>query len=263
MSYLKLPRTQCILALFAISSLSLVLFPDVDLRVSSFFFGGRGFHLAASWWAVALHESVGYFICAALATVVGIYWFNRLASRNVCGVDAKVVGYVFLVLILGAGLVVNAVLKNGFGRARPRNLVQFGGEQQFTPAFVLSEECATNGSFPSGDSSGAFFSFALALALSRRRASIVAAAAFGGLVSFSRIASGAHFLSDTVVSFFVMWITADALYYFMLLRRRAPEGIALPTVQQPQGIPERGVRSVGTAPSPAGAGAEETFRGSR
>ncbi len=263
MSYWKLPRAQRIVALFAISSLSLVLFPDVDLLVSSFFFGSGGFRLAASWWATALHESVGLFIGAALATVVGIYWYNRIARRNVGGVDTKVVGYVFLVLALGAGLVVNAVLKNGFGRARPRNVVQFGGEQQFTPAFVLSEACATNCSFSSGDSSGAFFSFAVALALSRRRAPMVAAAVYGGLVSFSRIASGAHFLSDTVVSFFVMWITADALYHFMLMPRRATGRIALPTVPQPQGPPARGVRDVGIAPSYARASAVEVTGGAR
>ena len=245
MSYLKLPRVQRIAALFAITSLSLMLFPDLDLRVSSFFFDSRGFHFAASWWAVALHESVGYFICAALAAVVGIYWFNRFANRNVYGVDAKVVGYILLVLILGPGLVVNAVLKNGFGRARPRNVVQFGGVQQFTPAFVIADECATNCSFSAGDSSGAFFSFALVLALSRRRASIVAAAVYGGLVSFSRIASGAHFLSDTIVSFFVMWITADALYYFMLVRSRAPRRIALPHVPPSYAAPAQGRRPVG------------------
>ncbi len=219
MSYLKLPRTQGILALFAISSLALVLFSDVDLHVSSFFFDGHRFPSARSWWVTALHKSVAYFICAALAALVGIYGFNRHASRTVCGVDARVVGYVFLVLTLGAGLTVNLILKNALGRARPRNIVQFGGEQRFTPAFALSRECARNCSFPSGDSSGAFLFLALALASSQKSAPTVMAAVYGGLVSFSRVASGAHFLSDIVVSFFVMWITADALYYFILMRK--------------------------------------------
>jgi lipid A 4'-phosphatase len=244
MSYLRLHRTRVLLALFACSSLALVLFPDLDLYVSGFFFSGGGFHLAASWWATALHDSVGLFVCAAMGTVAAIYGFNRVAGRNVGAIDARVVGYVFLVLALGAGLVVNAALKDGFGRARPRNVVQFGGERQFTPAFVLSEECATNCSFSSGDSSGAFFSFALALALGRRRASILAAGAYGGLVSFSRIAAGAHFLSDTIVSFFVMWITADALYHFMLESRRASGPMALryvPLAKGPRVLLGRGL----------------------
>jgi lipid A 4'-phosphatase len=263
MSYWRLPRTRGILALFMISSVSLVLIPGVDLQVSSFFSGGAGFQLATSWWVTALHASVGFFVCTALATVVGIFWFNRITKRDVGGVDARVVGYVFLVLALGAGLIVNATLKNGFGRARPRNIIQFGGDQQFTPAFVLSKACATNCSFSSGDSSGAFFSFALALALSRRRAPMVAAAVYGGLVSFSRIAAGAHFLSDTVVSFFVMWITAEALYHFMLVPGRATGRSALPATPQPPGPPARGERDVGMTPSYVGANAVEVSRGAR
>lgn len=263
MTYLKLRRTRHVLSLFLTSALLLAWFPAFDLRVSSLFHRDGRFHLARSWWATTLHESVGYFVCLAVATVVAVYVFNRVSGRDVGKVTGMTVSYLLLVLALGAGLIVNVILKDGFGRARPRNVIEFGGSQQFSPAFQISAACGSNCSFASGDSSGALFSFALALALSRKRAPIVAAAVYGGLVSFSRIASGAHFLSDIVVSFFVMWITADALYYFMLMRKQAPETIALLTVQPPQEIPERGVRGVDTAPSSASAGAEETFRGSR
>lgn len=220
MSYLQLPRAQLVLLCFLTSSLLFAWFPEVDLRASSLFYGDNGFHLGNQWWPILLHESIGYFICLSMASVVGIYALNRLSRRNVCGVDGKMVGYLFVVLILGAGLIVNVVLKNNFGRARPRNVTQFGGSQQFTPAFVVAGECVTNCSFSSGDGAGAFFSLALALASRRRRAMLVAAMGFGGLVSISRIVSGAHFLSDTVVSFFVMWIIADVMYFYMLLAKR-------------------------------------------
>ena len=39
----------------------------------------------------------------------------------------------------------------------------------------------------------------------------------GVLVSLARIASGAHFFSDTVVSFFIMLILADVSYFYMVL----------------------------------------------
>jgi lipid A 4'-phosphatase len=220
MSYLQLSRARLVLLCFLASSLLFAWFPEVDLRVSGLFYRGNGFQLGNQWWATLLHECVGYVICLIMASVVGIYAFNRLSRRNVCGVDGKMVSYLFVVLILGAGLIVNVTLKNNFGRARPRNVTQFGGSQQFTPAFVASGECVTNCSFSSGAGAGAFFSLALALASSRRRAMLVAAIGFGGLVSIARIASGAHFLSDTVVSFFVMWIVADVLYFYMLLPKR-------------------------------------------
>ncbi|MDI9597967.1 MAG: phosphatase PAP2 family protein [Acidobacteriota bacterium] len=144
---------------------------------------------------------------------------------------------------LGAGIIVNVALKDNFGRARPRNAVPFGGGQEFTPAFVVSDQCTTNCSFSSGDGAGAFFTLALARALGRKRA-LLGAVAYGCLVSFARIAAGAHFLSDIVVSFFVMWLTADALHFYMLLRRRAPRWRAVSAGRLPQ------YPGGGTAPAP-------------
>jgi lipid A 4'-phosphatase len=261
MTYLGRRSTRHVLWLFSASALLLAWFPALDLRVSSLFHRDGGFHLARSWWVTILHESVGYFLCLAVATVVALYVFNRASGLHLGRVTGMTVSYLLLVLGLGAGLIVNVILKDGFGRARPRNVIEFGGSQKFSSAFQASAECTSNCSFPSGDSSGAFFALALAFAFGRKRAAIAAAAAYGALVSFSRVAAGAHFLSDIVVSFVLMWITADVLYYFMLKRRRAPGRIALPAAQ-PQRIPERGVRGVESAPSPAGAAAEETLRGS-
>jgi hypothetical protein len=45
------------------------------------------------------------------------------------------------------------------------------------------------------------------------------------LISVSRLASGAHFFSDIVVSFFVMLVVADALHHYMIAM---PEARSLP-----------------------------------
>ena len=106
------------------------------------------------------------------------------------------------------------------GRARPRDVAEFGGTRQFTPPFVLTNQCRTNCSFSSGDAAGAFFSIALVTALSRRRRYMAAAVGFGVVVSFARVSAGAHFFSDTVTSFFVMLIMSDVLYYYLVLDDR-------------------------------------------
>ena len=62
------------------------------------------------------------------------------------------------------------------------------------------------------------------LALRRRRAWLFASLALGALISFSRVSAGAHFFSDTVVSFFVMLLTADALYYYVVLNHVGRQG---------------------------------------
>ena len=198
MSYLRLRRTHTILACFVTSSVLLAAFSDVDIRISRLFFE-NGFYLANQGWTRLMHDAVRYFILVSMISVVGIYVFNRLSKRSLCAIDGRKVVYLLLVLILGAGLIVNAGLKDSFGRARPRDIEEFGGGLAFTPAFVMSSACNSNCSF-----------------------------GFGVMVSVSRIASGAHFFSDTVVSFFVMLIVADALHHHMFSTSPEPLGHARP-----------------------------------
>lgn len=215
MHYLKRRRSQLILGSFVCCSLLITALPSIDIYISRLFFHGSAFQ--RELWQTLVHENLGLCLSLSLIAVIAIYAHDRLLKRSVCRVDGKRVLYLLLVLALGAGLIVNVGLKDNFGRARPRNIVEFGGTQQFTPAYLVSRECNTNCSFSSGDAAGGFFSLALAMALSRRRRTFVAAMGVGVLVSLARIASGAHFFSDTVVSFFVMLIVADVLYFYMVL----------------------------------------------
>ncbi len=216
MRYLRLRRSQLILACFATCSLLFIAVPAIDIEVSRLFFH-RGAFESQSWWQTLMREGMAWYLGISLASVVGVYVYNRLHKKKVCGLDGRRVVYLFLVLIIGAGLIVNVILKDNFGRARPRDIAEFGGVHEFTPPFVIADACRKNCSFASGEGAGGFFALALASALTRRRAALAAAFGFGVVVSLSRIASGAHFLSDTVVSFFVMLTLADVLYYFIVL----------------------------------------------
>jgi lipid A 4'-phosphatase len=221
LAYLKLRRTQVILACFASISLLLIAFPGVDLRVSRLFYDG-GFYMAEQGWTRLLHASVAWFIAGSLGIVAAVYAFNRLWGRNFWGIDGKKVVYLLLVLAFGAGLVVNAMFKSEFGRARPRDIAEFGGTSHFTPAYAMSSNCSRNCSFSSGDGAGAFFALAFAAVGRRRRGITAAAVGFGVLVSAARVAAGAHFLSDVVVSFFVMLVFSDALHFRMFQFNRVP-----------------------------------------
>jgi lipid A 4'-phosphatase len=229
MAYMKLVSARVILVCFAVSSLLLLVFPAIDIAVSRTFFEGR-FYSQGQWWVQALHHGVSVFLYASSGLVLAVYAFNKVAKAALWGIDGKKVLYLLLVLVVGAGLLVNVGLKDNFGRARPRNIQEFGGTRQFTPAFVVGHECQKNCSFASGDAAGAFFSLSLAMAFGRRRATFLASAAFGGAVSFARMASGAHFLSDVVVSFFVMLIVADVLYHYMLLPQAGGEPASNPVM---------------------------------
>ena len=217
MQYLKLGRSQIILATFLVCSLLLAAYPAIDLNISRLFFHGGSFP-RDQWWQSLLHDSLNWFIVLSLGVPAALYAFNRLLGKQVASMCGRKLLYLFLVLALGAGLIVNVGLKDNFGRARPRDVAEFGGTKLFTPAFVISHECRTNCSFSSGDAAGGFFSIALVFALARRRrVAMVAGIAVGVIESLARISSGAHFFSDTVVSFFVMLIVADVLYFYMVM----------------------------------------------
>ena len=220
MNYLKQRHSRVILSCFLVSSLLLWQFPAVDVRVSESFFD-EGFVLSDAAWVQLIQHFIAFFLCVSTLSVLGLYVFNTSTKRGVLGVDGRKTLYLFLVLGLGAGLIVNVIFKDNFGRARPRDIVEFGGTKHFTPAFVVSRECRSNCSFTSGEGAGAFFSLALARALSRRRSILLLMFGFGCAVSFSRIAAGAHFFSDSVVSFFVMLTLADVLHYYIVLPKEA------------------------------------------
>lgn len=225
MHYLKQRHSQVLLVSFALFAVFATVFPGVDLAISGLFFDGKTFPRDL-WWQRMLQQGLGLFIPISVGVLTLLYACNRIWKLRLWGVDGRRVLYVVLVLAIGCGFIVNFALKDHFHRARPRDVVEFGGTKLFSPAFQISNQCRTNCSFSSGDAAGGFFSLALALALSRRRAAYLAGLAVGVVMSIARISSGAHFFSDTVTSFFVMALVADVLYFYLLARPPDPASIA-------------------------------------
>ncbi len=235
MNYLRQTRSRVLLISFLLFASLAAMFPAVDLQISGLFYDGDSF-LQNQWWQNLLKEGLGYLLGLSFTAVLVIYVRNRLLKRGQCRVNGRCVAYLLIVAIVGAGLIVNVAFKNNVGRARPRDIVEFGGDKLFTPAFVLSNQCRTNCSFSSGDSAGAFIAIALAMALTHRRRYLAAAVAFGAIVSFSRVSSGAHFFSDTVVSFYVMYICADVFRHYLLAAPARAAGAGAAPALEPAGM---------------------------
>ena len=219
MSYLKQKHTALILVGFFLSSMMFVVFPELDIIVSKLFYND-GFYYNNIWWESLLYNSVKPFLLMTLFSVLIIWQFNRIQKKSFCSIDGRKVSFLFLVLIVGSGIFVNVIFKDQMGRARPRDITEFNGTKKFTPAFYISDACDRNCSFSSGHGSAAFYALALAMLFKRRRWALTLAFIYGTLVSFSRVVSGGHFLSDNVVSFFVMAICADSLYYLLFVRNQ-------------------------------------------
>ena len=187
----------------ALLGLLFLFLPEMDLAFTGMFYSSTaGFTQNGALWERILYESVDWIVGIAVVGSLGVLLFDAI-RRGPFRRRGKVAALLLVVLALGPGLVVNGVLKEHWGRARPRDVIQFGGDRAFTPALVIADQCERNCSFSAGHPSAGFALVALGYAsISRRRrwAFFGAATGFGLLVGLARVAAGGHFLSDVLFS---------------------------------------------------------------
>jgi len=122
-------------------------------------------------------------------------------------------------LIIGPGLLVNAIFKDHWGRPRPRQVQEFGGRWEFKEMWQPGTP-GKGKSFPCGHCSMGFFFITLYYCFKRKHkvlaySSIVFSIALGTFIGFARISQGGHFLSDVFWSWGLTYLTATFLYYFI------------------------------------------------
>lgn len=161
---------------------------------------------------LARHAFMALFITSAILIVA---WAIRatVTEKKLVGSQQVRCGFMIAVLVMGPGVVANFILKDNVGRARPRDVIEFGGSKEFAPPLVPSAECARNCSFVSGEASSMFaLFFGLALALPRyRRRLLVAGLTIGLVAGGVRIIQGAHFFSDVMFAGVFMALTVSVL----------------------------------------------------
>ena len=209
------PVTVAIVATVILSAF-FVLLPGVDLAVSQIFFDAdRGFVAASSPALKALRQSSSWVMGLVLLGLIGIavrgVWTRRREARKA----------LFLIsgLALASGLVVNGLFKASWGRARPIQIEAFGGEAVFTRAWAMTDQCASNCSFVSGEASSAAWIVAAAVVMTPQpwRAILIPAAfAYGAALSFNRLLFGGHFLSDIVLSWAITALVLCLLHRLLL-----------------------------------------------
>ena len=203
---------------FFLCSAIFILFPQIDIYVSSLFFQDN-FYLRGSLYERFFYRSVPITVSTLAVGSLLLFSYNYFKKKNILYIDKKTIIYILLILSLAPGLIVNSLLKEKWGRARPMDIVVFGGDKKFTPAFVLSDQ--KGNSFSSGHGAAAFslIGFAL-LARKRRQLWLTLALSYGVAVSFARIIGGGHFLSDNVTSFFIVYISSYALYGYLVKNKK-------------------------------------------
>ncbi len=202
--------------------LAFSLLPRADLAISAWFYdSSHGFVgnqqpvVMSVYWAVpwvgraaALLSLVVCLVGWRHAGRLGRPWWRRIGALG-------------LVLLLGVGLLVNGGLKEHWGRARPKAVIDLGGSAPYAPALRTSDACDHNCSFVSGHAATGFAAMALGClgAPRTRRRWLCAGLALGLLVGAGRVLQGGHFVSDVLFAGLAIWITTAAVRQSWLLAR--------------------------------------------
>jgi membrane-associated PAP2 superfamily phosphatase len=202
-SFVRRRPVLTLLALTALVSLPFVLFPQLDLTVSHLFYvKGQGFTGSNMAALKAIREfGQDALRLAGLAIVVSLL-VPLLVDRLSFLIPPRAALFLFTSLVLGPGLLVNGIFKEFWGRARPRNVVEFGGDLTFSGPWELVNYCHSNCSFVSGEASSAiwFMAFAMIAPAAWRLRSALVALVFAAVMSMNRIVFGGHFLSDVLLA---------------------------------------------------------------
>jgi lipid A 4'-phosphatase len=211
------PELILLIALAVVVTVLFALTP-LDIDAARLFFrpdDADHWRLAKHWpWSVLYR--LAPFITASLL-ISGLLWLllGHLRGRESWRVNGA---FLILTVVIGPGLLINAVFKDHWDRPRPRDVVQFGGTLSYTPAPLRGEGGA---SFPCGHCSVGFL-YASGWWLWRRRhpgwarVSLAFGLAIGFALGLGRMAAGGHFLSDVIWSALLAFGVAHVLYYYIL-----------------------------------------------
>jgi len=229
------------LAVGAAVGLLFGLYPGLDLAFSAPFYDtatGRwlgfgpvpGLLRDASMWLVALVAAPAFIALAV----------KLVRPRRPLAIPGRAAVLMIATLALGPGILTNVVLKDNSGRARPADVTEFRGPDQFHPWWDMRGTCDKNCSFVAGEPSGALWTLSVAAVAppAWRALGYGAALVFGAAVGLLRMAGGGHFFTDAVFggvsTFLVIWLVHGLLYRWRPTRigdaavERALERLALP-----------------------------------
>lgn len=186
--------------------------PDLDLQLQRHLYDG-GFYLKDKAWVVFFYEIIHWLSRAIVVGTLGVLLWQGITKRSL----NRHAMFLILCLAIGPGLVVNAIFKEHWGRARPAQITEFGGTKTYSPPLLITDQCEKNCSFVSGHASIGFCLAAFALLLTgwKRNAVYIFAVAFGLWVGFIRMAMGGHFFSDVIFSGIFTLLVIHPLYYLL------------------------------------------------
>ncbi len=233
-------RTGLIIALgiAAVVGVLFAIYPRLDIDISAFFYNRQInlFKVNAQPWVNFTRDAVRCVTALIFAPAVLVLIGKLIMPKRHMLMGGRAALFLILTMALGPGVLTNLVLKEHWGRARPIDITELGGDYRFTPWWDPRGNCPDNCSFVAGEPSGAFWTLAPA-ALAPPQWRLLAyggALTFGAAVGLLRIAGGGHFFTDVVFSgvfvFLVIWTTYGLLFRWPATRS-SDEAVERPLVQ--------------------------------
>src|ERR1700722_14485990 len=185
--------------------------PQIDLAPSGYFYSG-GHFLENGFPAFLFRygEWTGFFFASLASLAYLLSWI--LPNYKKWRQEALVL---VLTWFIGAGPLINVLLKDRWGRPRPKQLTEFGGECSYRPFYLPDfNSLESKKSFPSGHVAVGFYYLSFCLVGRRERQKslfylgLSLTLLVGGGLFFCRVAQGGHFFSDALFSILIMWMTA-------------------------------------------------------
>ncbi|MBO9427305.1 MULTISPECIES: phosphatase PAP2 family protein [Stappiaceae] len=210
------------IAYVALVSAFFLAFPRTDLWVSGLFYSQTdGFWAQHNPFLQKVRHLGPYLVQTIAICSVAILVIKLLLPGRPPIVPLRKPVFLISTLILGPGILVNSILKDNWGRPRPRSIEEFGGELPFQPVWKMTDYCERNCSFTSGEGAAGIWLVTMAFLVpaSWRKAVLAFVLPLCLILSINRVAFGGHFFSDTMLSWGLTFLVILSVYWLLYLKK--------------------------------------------
>lgn len=194
-------------------------FPTMDLALAHVFSSRANGFLAAQQPILQAIRSLMILLTDGVMAVLALTLAVNLIAPSRSVLHTRVLAFCLTGYAVGPGLITNGILKHFSERARPRDILELGGDVLYSPPFDLAGQCSGNCSFVSGETS-ALTAVAVMILLivlpqitGKWRTGVVAALIVLVMAgSTLRVVFGAHFPSDVIFAILITSPVVISLY---------------------------------------------------
>jgi lipid A 4'-phosphatase len=206
----------------------LFLVSPFDLPIEQFFHRGGSF---VNNWLVQFFYYYGFYPAVLVANLGALLVLLALLTER-WRTWWRAGMFLFLAFIFGWGLLIHGALKDHWARPRPKHLEQFGGTEEYRAFYQPNWSWSRPKlkSFASGHAGSGFYLIALAFVGRRYRSRAIEGTGWalgigsGAALGLSRMAQGAHFLTDVLGSAWIMTFSCQLCDWLVFEKMRRLKG---------------------------------------